>query len=134
MKLKQLINEYKVYCRIEDEVRAWVEKTYPGLTFECTPNRMEIVRTSEDIDYPEDRVLKIVEAVNLKIDGLLEANEEEIYISEKLTQIWKKHPRFNPEIESIEELKTNKKFLTYFKELSIKHKKESKPCKKIANA
>jgi len=128
MKLKELLNENKAYEKAEKEIREWIEKTYPGLTIDCSGEVAEIVRTDENIDYPKDQVPKIVEVVNIKIDEILEKHEEEIYISEKLTKIWQKHPEFNPDVESIEDLKKNKKFLKYFKELSnrnyIKRKKK----------
>lgn len=126
MKLKELINEYKAYEKVEKEIVEWVEKTYPGLTIAFYANMAEILRTDENIDFSEEEVPKIVEVINLKIDELLELHEEEIYIAEKLTLIWNKHPNFNPEIESIEELKRNEKFLKYFKELSLKRKMKKK--------
>lgn len=123
MKLKELLTEYKAYKKAEDEIVEWVEKTYPGLTMDFSGDVAEIVRTDENVDYPEEQVPKIVEVVNLKIDEILEKYEEEIYIAEKLTVIWKRHPMFNPDIESIAELKKNEKFLKYLKELKIKRKK-----------
>lgn len=127
MKLKEFLTEYKAYKKAEDEIVEWVEKTYPGLTMDFSGDVAEIVRTDENVDYSEDQVPKIVEVVNLKIDEILEKHEEEIYIAEKLTVIWKRHPMFNPDIESIAELKKNEKFLKYLKELKIKRKKRGGP-------
>ena len=127
MKLKEFINEDKVYTAVENEIREWVEKSYPGLSIEFFPH-LEIVRTDPNIDFEKERVPKITEAVNIKIGDILEAHDEEIYIAERLTRIWRKHPRFNIEIESIEELKKNQKFLKYLKELIIK-----KPKKELAH-
>lgn len=127
MKLKEFLTEYKAYKKAEDEIVEWVEKTYPGLTMDFSGDVAEIVRTDENVDYSEDQVPKIVEVVNLKIDEILEKHEEEIYIAEKLTVIWKRHPMFNPDIESISELKKNEKFLKYLKELKIKRKKRGGP-------
>ena len=120
MRLKELINEYKAYQKAEKEITDWVEKTYPGLSLDCSGNIAEIVQVDDTVNYPKDQVPKIVEVVNIKIDEILEKHEEEIYIAEKLTQIWKKHPEFNPETANIEELKRHPKFLKYFKELRIK--------------
>lgn len=127
MKLKEFLTEYKAYKKAEDEIVEWVEKTYPGLTMDFSGDVAEIVRTDESVDYSEEQVPKIVEVVNLKIDEILEKHEEEIYIAEKLTIIWKRHPMFNPDIESIAELKKNEKFLKYLKELKIKRKKRGGP-------
>lgn len=127
MKLKEFLTEYKAYKKAEDEIVEWVEKTYPGLTMDFSGDVAEIVRTDESVDYSEEQVPKIVEVVNLKIDEILEKHEEEIYIAEKLTVIWKRHPMFNPDIESIAELKKNEKFLKYLKELKIKRKKRGGP-------
>ena len=124
MKLKEFINEYKAYQKAEKEITAWVEETYPGLSMDYSGNVAEIVQIDESVDYSPDRVPKIVEVVNIKIDEILEKHEEEIYISEKLTKIWEKHPTFNPEINSIDELKRNEKFLKYFKELKLSRKKK----------
>lgn len=121
MKLKEFISEDKVYAKVEEEIRNWIESTYNGLSIEFEPH-LEIVRTDENIDFSSEEVAKIVEVVNIKIGDIMEAHEEEIYIAEKLTQIWKKHPRFNIEVESIEDLKKDKKFLKYFKELKFKKK------------
>ena len=122
MKLKDFINEDKVYTNVENEIREWVEKTYSGLSIEFYPH-LEIVRTTEQIDYPEDRVKKITEVVNIKIGDIMESHAEEIYIAERLTRIWKRHPKFNIEVDSIDDIKKNEKFLKYLKELIIKPSK-----------
>lgn len=125
MKVIDLLNEERIYKQCEDEIRAWVEETYPGLSIDFYANDIEIVRTDEKIDYAPEQVMKIVEVVNIKIGEILEANQEEIYLSEKVTQINKIHPRFKDyEVESIDALKKNKKFLKYFKELGLKIPKD----------
>ena len=121
MKLKKILNEDKVYTAVENEIRDWVEKTYPGLSIDFYP-RLEIVRLYEDIDFNSDRVKKITEVVNIKIGDIMEQHAEEIYIAERLTRIWKKHPRFNPDVEYIEDIKKNPQFLKYLQELIIKRK------------
>ncbi len=126
MKLKDFINEYAVYKKIEKEIRQWVETTYKGLSIEFYTQTMEIVRTDKNIDFDAEQVKKITEVVNIKIGDILEAHEEEIYIAERLTRIWKKHPRFNIDVETIEDIKRNKKFLKYLDELIIR-----KPVKTI---
>ena len=124
MKLKEFLTEYSAYAKAEKEIVEWVEKTYPGLTMDFNGPVAEIVRMDESIDYSEEEVPKIVEVVNIKIDEILAKHQEEIYIGEKLTLIWKKHPTFNPDVESIEDLKKNPKFLKYFKELNPRRKKK----------
>lgn len=119
MKLKEFINEDKIYMKVEDEIKSWVENTYNGLSIEFYPH-LEIVRTNELIDFPSEEVQKIIEVVNIKIGDILESHAEEIYISEKLTKIWKRHPRFNIEVESLEGLKKDPLFLRYLRELSVK--------------
>ena len=121
MKVIDLLNEERIYKQCEDEIRAWVEETYPGLSIDFYPNDIEIVRTDEKIDFSPEQVKKIVEVVNIKIGDILESHQEEIYLSERVTRICKRHPRFKDyEVGSIEELKRNKKFLKYLKELIIK--------------
>lgn len=128
MKLKDFISENAVYKKVEEEIRQWVETTYKGLSIEFYALTMEIVRTDENIDFDEEQVQKITEVVNIKIGDILEAHAEEIYIAERLTRIWKKHPRFNIEVETIEDIKRNKKFLKYLDELIIRT-----PDKKVLN-
>lgn len=122
MKLKEFINEYKVYKKVEDEIREWVETTYKGLSIDFYALTMEIVRTDENIDYNEEQVQKITEVINIKIGDILEAHAEEIYIAERLTRIWNKHPKYNPEVTSLEDLKKSKRFLKYLDELIIRTK------------
>lgn len=120
MKLKDFINEEAVYKKVENEIREWVETTYKGLSIDFYPLTMEIVRTDENIDYSEEQTQKITEVVNIKIEDILYAHREEIYIAERLTRIWKNHPKYNPEVNSLEDLKKSKRFLKYLKELIIK--------------
>jgi len=119
MKLKEFINEDKVYTQVEKEIRDWVEKTYNGLSIDFYPH-LEIVRTNELVNYNEEQVSKITEIVNIKIGEIMEAHAEEIYIAERLTRIWQKHPEFNIEVESLENVKRHSLFLKYLKELLIR--------------
>ena len=59
------------------------------------------------------------EVVNIKIGEILEKHSEEIYIGERLDRIWQKHPEFDAEVESIDDIKKNPLFLSYLKELII---------------
>lgn len=122
MKLTDLIDEARIYKQCEDEIREWIESSYPGLSIEFYPNNIEIVRTDEGKDFSPLRVQKITEAVNIKIGDVLESHDEEIVIAERLTRIYKKHPEFKDfdEVNSIEELKRHPQFLKYFKELIIR--------------
>ena len=120
MRLKDFINEEAVYKKVENEIREWVETTYNGLSIDFYPLTMEIVRTDENIDYSEEQTQKITEVVNITIEDILYAHREEIYIAERLTRIWKNHPKYNPEVNSLEDLKKSKRFLKYLKELIIK--------------
>ena len=122
MKLKELINENKIYSQVEKEIRDWIEASYTGLSIEFYPH-LELVRTNPLIDFDKERVHKITEVVNIKIGEVLEAHAEEIYIAERLTRIWAKHPRFNIEVKNLEEVKRHPLFLRYLKELIIKPKK-----------
>lgn len=122
MKLKELINENAIYIKVENKIREWVEKTYSGLSIDFFPH-LEIVRTNELVDFKPEQVQQITEVVNIKIGNILEEYAEEIYIAERLTRIWKKHPKFNIEVADIEELKKHPLFLKYLKELVIKPKK-----------
>lgn len=124
MKLKELIKENVVYTKVENRIREWVEKTYSGLSIEFFPH-LEIVRTNELVDFKPEQVRQITEVVNIKIGDILEEHAEEIYIAERLTRIWKKHPKFNIEVADIEELKKHPLFLKYLKELVIKPKKSN---------
>lgn len=118
MKVRDFINEHKEYAAAEKEIREWVEKSYPGLSIDFEPH-IEIVQTSPVVVYPPERVKKIVEAVNIKIGDILESRAERIYIAERLERIYKNHPRFNIDVESIDDIKKNKLFLKYLKELVI---------------
>lgn len=122
MKLKEFLSEDMVYNNAEKEIREWVEKTYDGLSIDFYPH-LEIVRTNESIDFSIEQVNKITEVINIKIGDVLESRAEEIYIAERLTRIWKSHPRFNIDVETIDDVKKNPKFLKYLKELIIKPKK-----------
>ena len=75
MKLKEFINEDKIYMKVEDEIKSWVENTYNGLSIEFYPH-LEIVRTNELIDFPSEEVQKIIEVVNIKIGDILESHAE----------------------------------------------------------
>lgn len=120
MKLKDFINEYAVYKKVENEIREWVETTYKGLSIDFYELTMEIVMTDPNIDYSAEQTQKITEVVNIKIGDILEAHAEEIYIAERLTRIWKKHPKYNPEVTDLESLKKSKRFLKYLDELIIR--------------
>ena len=125
MDLKEFINEDKIYTIVENEIREWIENKYKGLSIEFYPH-LEIVRTNEKIDYMPEAVAKIVEVVNIKIADILDAHAEEIYIAERLTRIWRNHPRFNIQnVKSLEDIKRNKKFLKYLNELIFRRKKKS---------
>lgn len=119
MKLKEFINEDKVYMQVEKEIREWVEKTYFGLSIEFEPH-LEIVRTNELVDFSVEQVQKITEVINIKIGDIMESHAEEIYIAERLERIWTKHPEFNIDIQSLEEVKRHPLFLKYLKELIIR--------------
>lgn len=120
MKLKEFINEDKIYTQVENEIREWVENTYEDLSIDFYPN-FEIVGIDENVDYAKkydkEQVKKITEIVNIKIGEIMEAHAEEIYIAEKLTKIWNKYPRFSIDVNSIDDIKENKKFLKRFKEI-----------------
>ena len=118
MKVRDFINEHKEYTEAEKEIREWVEKSYPGLSIDFEPH-IEIVQTSPVVVYPPERVKKIVEAVNIKIGDILESRAERIYIAERLERIYKNHPRFDIDVESIDDIKKNKLFLKYLKELIV---------------
>jgi len=121
MKIKDFLKEHEIYLKVENEIREWVEKTYAGLSIEFYPH-LEVVRTNELINFNEEQVQKITEVVNIKIGDIMEKHAEEIYIAERLTRIWKNHPRFNPDVKSVDELKKHPQFLKYLKELIIKPK------------
>ena len=118
MKVRDFISEDKEYAAAEKEIRKWVEKSYPGLSIDFEPH-IEIVQVNPVVVYPPERVKKIVEAVNIKIGDIMESRAERIYIAERLERIYKNHPRFNIDVESIDDIKKNKLFLKYLKELII---------------
>lgn len=118
MKVRDFISEHKEYTEAEKEIREWVEKSYPGLSIDFEPH-IEIVQVNPVVVYSPERVKKIVEAVNIKIGDILESRAERIYIAERLERIYKNHPRFNIDVESIDDIKKNKLFLKYLKELIV---------------
>lgn len=118
MKLKEFINEDKVYTKVENEIRDWVEKTYSGLSIDFYPH-LEIVRTNELVDFSPEQIMKITEVVNIKIGEIMESHAEEIVIAERIARIFKKHPKFNIDVSSLEDIKNNPLFLRYLKELIL---------------
>jgi len=141
MKLHELLDEGRVYEKVEEEIRAWMKERFNGVydiefhhypTFDEKGKRLpdcEIVQCLPVVRQSKKAAEKIVAEVNNKIDEILQAHDEEIYLSERLTRIYARHPNFkNANIGSIEELKKNKLFLKYLNELVIpmpKPKKES---------
>lgn len=119
MKLKELINSEQAYEKAAEEIRIWVEKSYPGLSIEFNWPAPEIVQIDSSVKFTRPRVNRITEAVNAKIGEVLNAHREEIYIADVLDRIYERHPRFDIDVENIEELKRNRRFLEYFKELSV---------------
>lgn len=120
MRLKEFISEYGEYEKAEIEIREWVESSYPGLTIAFYPHTCEILQTDPEKSFTKRRVRKITEAVNIKIGEILEKRQEPIYIASLVERIWKKHPEFDFEVESHEDIKRNPQFLEYMKELRIK--------------
>lgn len=118
MKISEL-TAYSVYKKAEEEIRLWVEKSYPGLSIEFDPH-MEIVRLDKKIKITKGRVRKIVEAVNIKIGDVLEQYAESIYLCELVERIRVIHPDWNGEISEVGDLKKDKQFLLYLKEMHIK--------------
>jgi len=119
MRLRELINTDKAYRRVETEIRAWVESSYPGLSIEFNWPAPEVVQTDSTVRFTKPRVRRIVEAVNVKIGDVLEAHAEEIYIADLLDRIRRKHPDYDPEVRTVEDVKTDQRFLRYVKELSV---------------
>jgi hypothetical protein len=119
MRLREFINTDREYTRVEQEIKAWVEKSYPGLSIEFTPH-LEIVQTDPKRHFKSSRVKRITEAVNIKIGDVMERNAERIYIAERLDRIYKNHPEFDLEVESIADIKTSPLFLQYLSELIIR--------------
>lgn len=117
MELRQYINTDKEYSQAENEIRQWVEQSYPGLSIEFCPH-LEIVQTDARKRYKPSRVKKIVEAVNIKIGDIMEQRAERIYIAERLERIYKHHPNFTLDVNDMADIKTHPLFLQYLKELS----------------
>jgi hypothetical protein len=121
MKLSEWIKpSYEVYDKCLDSAREWIEKTYAGLSLEIANEKIEVVRTDTKIDYTPLECERIVDALNLKLDEILETYDDEIVLSERVERIRRNHPRFDPPVADIKELKRDKKFLKYLKELIIK--------------
>lgn len=92
--------------------------SHEGLSIDFEPH-IEIVQTDPKRRFTRLRVQKIIEVVNIKIGDLMEARAEEIYIAERLTRIYKNHPDFDIEFNTIDDIKKNEQFLQYLKELII---------------
>ncbi len=120
MKLREYINTEKEYKAAEDEIRAWVEESYPGLSIEFNYPAPEVVQIDPAVHFTKRRVRKIIEVVNIKIGDVLEKNSERIYIAERLDRIYAKHPDFDLNVECIEDIKRNPQFLKYLDELIIR--------------
>ena len=118
MRLRDFLNADIAYTRAENEIREWVETRYPGLSIDFYPH-LEIVRTSKR-NFSEKRGRKITEVVNIKIGEILEKHADEIYVGERLERIWQKHPDFDLDVKSIDEIKRNPLFLKYLDELIIR--------------
>lgn len=118
MQLKE-ISEYKVYEKCEKEIREWVEANYAGLSIDFYPH-IEIVRTNRFTEYSKEQAEKIVESVNDKIAEILEKYAEELYLSSLAERVAKNHPKYNVELKKITDLKSEKVFLKYIKELQTK--------------
>ena len=119
MEIHEFISNDRVYKKVEDEIRAWVEKHYPGLSIEFNWPAPEIVQVDSNVRYRSSRVRKIVEAVNIQIGNVLEAHAEEIYIADLLDRIYARHPDFSIEVQSIDDIKADKLFLRYMRELRV---------------
>ncbi len=119
MNIREFISVDKAYSEAEAEIKAWVESSYPGLSIEFEPH-IEIVKIDQAANYTKRRVRKIVEAVNIKIGEIMEQHAERIYIAERLERIYKNHPHWSIDVESIEDIKKNKQFLEYFNELILR--------------
>lgn len=119
MKIREFINVDKEYSEAENEIKAWVESSYPGLSIEFEPH-IEVVQIDKAVKFTKRRVRKIVEAVNIKIGDIMEKRAERIYIAERLERIYKNHPEFDIDVESIADIKENKQFLKYLDELILR--------------
>ena len=120
MKLRDYINTADEYAAAENEIREWVEQSYPGLSVEFNWPAPEVVQVDPKVRFTKPRVRKIIEAVNIKIGDILESRAERIYISERLDRIYTAHPKFDLEVESIDDIKRNPKFLRYLGELILR--------------
>lgn len=118
MQLKE-ISEYKIYTKCEQEIREWIETNFTGLSIDFYPH-IEIVQTNKFTEYSKEQAGKIVESVNDKIAEILERHAEELYLASLVERVLKNHPRYNIELKEITDLKREKKFLEYVKELHIK--------------
>jgi len=118
MKLREFINTDQVYKAVESKIRTWVEKSYPGLSIDFEPH-LEVVQIDKKARFTKSRIPKIIEVINIKIGDIMEQYAEEIYIAERLDRIYKNHPDFDIEVTCIEDIKSNKQFLDYLKELII---------------
>lgn len=120
MKLRDFISTDREYETAENEIREWVESSYPGLSIEFNYPAPEVVQVDSAVHFTKRRVRKIIEAVNIKIGDVLEKLSERIYIAERLDRIYAKHPDFDLEVEGIEDIKRNSQFLKYLDELIIR--------------
>jgi hypothetical protein len=140
MKVSELLDENKIYAKVEEEIRAWMKVKYNGvydIEFHNEPTYLdgkrlpdtEIVQCMPVVSQSKKAATKVVAEVNEKIDEILQSHDEEIYISGLLARIYVRHPNFkSAKCESIAELKKNKLFLQYMKELRMpRMKKEIKP-------
>lgn len=120
MKLREFISTQKEYDAAANEIKQWVEQTYPSLSIEFNWPVPEVVQIEKGTRYTKRRVRQIIEVVNIKIGEILEKYAEKIYIAERLDRIYEKHPQFDLEVESIEDIKRNPQFLLYLDELIIR--------------
>ena len=120
MEIRKYINTQSEYEKAECEIREWVEKSYKGLSIEFKYPAPEVVQVDESVKYSKRRARQIVEVVNIKIGDILEKHAERIYIAERLERIYQKYPMFNIDVESLEDIKTNKEFLKCLNELVIR--------------
>ena len=119
MKLRDYINTDKEYLAAEAEIREWVEQTYKGLSIDFYPH-LEVVQIDATVKFTKRRTRKIIEVVNIKIGDIMETRAERIYIAERLDRIYAKHPKFDLDVESIDDIKKDPKFLKYLDELILR--------------
>ncbi len=117
------ISEYKIYEKCEKEIREWVETNFTGLSIDFYPH-IEIVKINKFTEYRKEQTGKIVESVNDKIAEVLERHAEEIYLESLAERVAKNHPRYNVEFTELTDLKREKRFLAYVKELQTKEDRE----------